>query len=107
MEFKNSNLIARLSDGNMLSQDAWDFVDACMDDFCVDEWTEGKETGIVYEIRAMMHGHHNGRPVEIVQIYEADIDGMAAIIEHLALTQKLLMEHNGFGIDYIEEENRK
>ena len=102
MEFKNSNLIARLSDGNMLSQDAWDFVDACMDDFCVDEWTDA--TGIGYEIRAMMHGYHNGRPVDIVQIYDADIDGMAALIEHLALTHMLLIQH----IDnYIEEENRK
>ena len=88
-EFKQSNLIWGLE--GMLSQDAWDFIDACMDDFCVDETMDGETR--MYELRGMLTGYRNGKEVRVTQIYYGDIDGMAAIIEHLALTHMLLIEH--------------
>ena len=101
-DFKGSNLISVLKAGDMLTQDAWDFIDACMDDFCVDEYHDNNPAdfgGIWYELRGMFHGYHNGREVSVTQIYEGDLSGMVAIIEHLALTHTLLMKHNGIGID--------
>lgn len=90
-EFKKSNLIYMLEYLDMLSQDAWDFVDACMDDFCVDEYLDGKTC--MYELRGILTGYRNGKEVRVTQIYYGDIDGMAALIEHLALTHMLLIEH--------------
>ena len=104
-EFKNSKLFFKLYHGKMLTDDAWSFMDACMDDFFVDE--DDCIGGTMYELRGMMRGYYKGKEVSVTQIYYADLCGMAALIEHLALTQKLMMEHNGFGTDYIEEENRK
>jgi len=90
-EFKRSDLISKLEEGAMLSQDAWDFIDACMDDFCVDESVGG--IGTFYELRGILTEYRNGKEVRVTQIYYADIDGMAALIEHLALTHMLLIEH--------------
>lgn len=90
-EFKQSNLICKLEDGAMLSQNAWDYIDACMDDFHVDESSGG--IGTFYELRGMLTGYRDGKEVRVTQIYYGDIDGMAALIEHLALTHMLLIEH--------------
>ncbi len=95
-EFKKSNLIEILEKNEMLSQDAWDFVDACMDDFFVDESMDGTET--MYELRGLMWGCYDGT-VEITQTYYSDIRGMAALIEHLSLMQKLYEKHR-FGIPF-------
>jgi hypothetical protein len=90
-EFKQSNLICKLEESAMLSQDAWDFIDACMDDFCVDESEEDGVT--IYELRGTLTGWRNGKEVRVTQIYYADLSGIAALIEHLALTHMLLIEH--------------
>ena len=84
-EFKSSTLIERL-DG-MLSEDARAFVDACMDDFFADE-VEDTDGAMFYELRGMLTGWYNGKRVSVTQIYYSDIDGMAALIEHLALGEK-------------------
>lgn len=96
-DFKGSNLISVLKAGDMLTQDAWDFVDACMDDFYVDEMVDGNV--LVYELRSLLTGQYRGREVSVTQIYYGDLSGMAALIEHLALTNMLLMKHNGMGGD--------
>lgn len=101
-EFWNSNLVDILGGNEMLSQDAWDFACACMDDFCVDETQDGTET--MYELRGTFTGFYKGKPVNVTQVYYADLCGMAALIEHLALTNMLLIQHVD---NYIEEENRK
>lgn len=91
VEFKQSNLICKLEESAMLSQDAWDFIDACMDDFNVEESSGGM--GTFYELSGLLTGYRDGKGVVVKQIYYADIDGMAALIEHLALTHMLLIEH--------------
>ena len=93
-EFKSSRLFQKLE--GMLSQDAMDFVDACMDDFEVDEYHDNEPDdyeGIWYELRGMFYGYYKGKEVSVTQIYDADLCGMAALIEHLALTHMLLIEH--------------
>ena len=90
-EFWQSNLVDILGGNEMLTQDAWDFACACMDDFCVDESDEGGIT--MYELRGTLTGWRNGKEVRVTQIYYADLSGMAALIEHLALTHTLLIEH--------------
>ena len=93
-EFKKSKLISLLDEKEMLSQDAWDFADACMDDFLVDEVKDGAET--MYELRGMLWGYYKGtRRVDVVQTYYSDLYGIAAIIEHLA-EMELLFEKNLF-----------
>lgn len=90
-EFKQSNLICKLEESAMLSQDAWDFVDACMDDFNVEESSGG--IGTFYELSGTMVGWRDGKEVRIKEVYYADLGGMAALIEHLALMQMLRIEH--------------
>lgn len=91
-EFKQSNLICKLEESAMLSQDAWDFVDACMDDFCVDEEHDPVSGELYYELRGTMVGWRDGKEVRIKEVYYADLGGMAALIEHLALMQMLRIE---------------
>lgn len=83
-EFFSSKLAFILGGNGMLSQDAWDFACACMDDFYVDEIQDGAET--FYELRGTLIGWYKGKAVEVTQVYCADLCGMAALIEHLALT---------------------
>lgn len=96
-EFKQSKLMGILS--GMLSQDAMDFIDACMDDFCVDETMDGETR--MYELRGTMVGWRDGKEVRITEVYYSDLSGMASLIEYLALTHMLLIEH----IDKCIEEN--
>lgn len=93
-EFKSSKLIERLANENHLSEDAWDFVDADMDDFVVDEYDDGNT--IEYELRGTLMGYHNGEFTKVYQTYWGDINGMAALIEHLALVDELLLQSNGW-----------
>lgn len=104
-EFKNSKLIERLEENNMLTDDAWSFVDACMDDYCVDESDGG--IGTFYELRCVAQAFYHGEEFPVTEIYYGTIDGMAALIEHLALVNTLLLQHEGIGADYIEKENRE
>lgn len=97
-EFKSSDLIRRLEDEDMLSQNAWDFIDACTDDWCVDEYTD-TDGQTMYELRYILSGAHNGIPAEITQVNDGNIFGICALIEHLALVDELLMERNGLGAD--------
>ena len=97
-EFKASNLIRRLEDEDTLSQNAWDFIDACTDDWCVDEYTDD-DGQTMYELRYILSGAHNGITAYIVQVNYANIFGICALIEHLALVSELLMERSGLGAD--------
>lgn len=93
-KFKSSTLYERL-DG-MLSEDAWAFVDACMDDFHVDEMHYEKG---YYELRSTFTGHYKGKEVSATQVYHGLIEEMAAVIEHLALVNALMVKHNGIGTE--------
>ena len=88
-EFKQSKLMTIAP--RMLTQDAMDFVDACMGDFDVDEVQDGD--GVMYELRGMLTGIYNGQEVSVTQTYYGDLSSMVALIEHLALTNKLLNEY--------------
>lgn len=96
-EFKSSDLIRRLEDEDALSQSAWDFIDACTDDWCVDEYEADGQT--MYELRFMRYGCFNGIPTALTEVCDGNISGICALIEHLALVDELLMEHSGLGAD--------
>jgi hypothetical protein len=84
-EFKNSNLCRKLFYNDMLTQDAKDFVDACMDDFCVDESIDGGT--VMYELRGMLDGYYGSEWVTVTQTYYGSLEGMALLIEYFANNQ--------------------
>lgn len=97
-EFKSSNLIRRLEEEDLLSQNAWDFIDACTDDWCVDEYTD-TDGQTMYELRYILSGYHNGIPANVTQVNDGNIFGMCALIEHSALAYYLLLKYNGMGVN--------
>lgn len=92
-EFKKSNLFKRLNDKCNLSEDAKAFMDASMDDFLVDEYEDYDEDSSCYEIRGTLIGFCDGEDVTITQIYDGNLVAMNALVEHLALVQRLLNNH--------------
>lgn len=102
MGFKSSNLIARLEAYGGLSDEAWAFIDACMDDWAVDE-DYSDENCIHYELRSTMRGKRNGKSVYVHEIFYGDLDSMAALIEHLAMVQALILKADGIGSDYLKQ----
>ena len=97
--FKDSNLIERLSAEAHLTDDAWAFIDACTDDWFVDE-VEDQDSKMFYEIRYQLHGFYNGHETAVTEIHYGNLDGVASLIEHLAFVESLLIKANGFGCDY-------
>ena len=91
-EFKDSNLFKRLNAECNLSEDAKAFMDASMDDFLVDEYDYDEDSSY-YEIRGTLIGFCDGEDVRITQIYDGNLTAMNALIEHLALVQRLLNNH--------------
>lgn len=89
-EFKQSRLCEILAEENMLTQDAWDFVDSSMDDFCVDE-TKSLDGETFYELRGTMRGYYKDSPITATEIYYGNKEAMAALIEYFAQVQELIM----------------
>ena len=89
--FWDSNLVNILGGNDMLSQDAWDFVCACMDDFCVDE-DSVTDSETMYELRGTLTGYYKGKPVNITEVYYGGLCEMAAVIEYLARMNWLMLE---------------
>ena len=101
MDFKQSNLIGELEKIG-LSDEAWAFIDACTDDWCVDE-DHSDESCVHYEVRVMRYGCFNGKEVEVAQIFYGTLEAIAMTIEHLEYEQSLLLDAEVFGSDYESE----
>ena len=97
--FKASKLFTRLQKLR-LSDSAWDFIDACTDDWMVEETRPTSCGPKSYTITYPAIVYFNGLECTINQTHSGSILAIAAYIEAAALAQTLLMRYQGFGADY-------
>lgn len=97
--FKTSKLFTALQKLN-LSDEAWDFIDACTDDWMVEETRPTSCGPKSYTITYPAIVYFNGLERTINQTHSGSILAIAAYIEAAALAQTLLMWYQGFGADF-------
>lgn len=97
--FKDSNLYTRLQKLS-LSDEAWDFIDACTDDWMVEETRPTSCGPKSYTVTYPAIVYFSGVECTINQTHSGSILAIAAYIEAAALAQTLLMRYQGFGADY-------
>lgn len=94
MNFKESCLFRDLADmkgKDILSENAWDFLDACADDWEVEYNLDFKYNTVEYTLKTVLYGNFNGKETNVETIYKGDLLAMCSVVEHLALVEDLLM----------------
>ena len=99
-EFKSSNLIERMKQYGGLTDNAWDFIDACTDDWFVEEYQFSDNEPIEYEIRYTLDGEFRSKNVKVIHTHYGDFDAMCAVVEYLAYVNELLIKDSGMGADF-------
>ena len=95
MTFKESSLWRDLSvlvDKGILSENAWDYVDACTDDWEVTYKIDFLHDTTEYTVKTVLSGVFGTEETKVTATYTGNLSAICSLLEHLAHVEDLLME---------------
>ena len=98
MNFKTSTLWDELEHKCALSENTWDYLDACADEWEVKYSLDFRTEEKTYTLSMPLFDWNSG--AEGIVTYVGNLDMMVAVVEYLAHVNDLLIKDSGMGADY-------